>query len=242
MNSSVVPPQLAPPRSSLWDVSALLYKRTYDAAAHRIDECVIEAVADGVLGGTVVDAGCGPGVVVPRFIAAGARRIIAVDLSDAMLGQVSNHPIVTKVAADLQPGAFAALRRDHEPSGFDLIWFKRSLYHDDSIALELLRDAYESLSPRGCMVVIHPESSLWRYIFDHRGDELRLASYTAYHTFNRVISETLRALGLHTYRHRTAAELLALGTAAAPQARVGLLDTNVSAFNTLLIERREQRA
>jgi 2-polyprenyl-3-methyl-5-hydroxy-6-metoxy-1,4-benzoquinol methylase len=240
MNSPVYSPQLAPARSSLWDLSALVYKRTYDAAAHLIDEYVIETIADGILGGVVVDAGCGPGVVVPRFLASGARRVIAVDLSDAMLGQVLNHASVTKVAANLQPGAFAALRRDHEPRGFDLIWFKRSLYHDDATALELLRDAYESLSPRGRIVVIHPESSLWRYIFDDRGDELRLASYTAYHAFNRAISETLRALGLHTYRHRTAAELLALGTTAASQARVSLLDSHVSAFNTLLIERREQ--
>jgi SAM-dependent methyltransferase len=238
MNSSVYP-ELAPARSSLWDISALVYKRTYNAAAYLIDEYVLEAVADTILGGVVIDAGCGPGVVVPRFVGAGARRVIAVDISDAMLGQVPHHANVTKVAANLQPGAFAALRRDHEPSGFDLIWFKRSLYHDDDTAIELLRDAYESLRPGGRIVVIHPESSLRRYIFDERGDEIRLASYTAYHAFNRFISEALRALGVHTYRHRTAAELLTLGTSVAPEARVRLLDTHVSAFNALLIERQE---
>jgi SAM-dependent methyltransferase len=228
---------LAPSRGSLWDVSALVYQHTYDTAAHRVDERAIAAVQHVIAGGVVVDAGCGPGVVVPRFVRAGARQVLAVDLSAAMLERVPAVGGVTTVAADLQPGAFENLRHEHGPNGFDLIWFKRSLYHDDATAVALLSDAYASLRVGGRIVVIHPESSLRRYVLDVQADRTRLASYTAYHAFNRLISEVLSRLHVHTYRHRTAAELLAIGLAISPRAR--LIDTGVSAFNTLLIEREE---
>lgn len=227
---------LAPSRASLWDVSALVYRHTYDSAAHQVDDRAIAAVRNVVAGGVVVDAGCGPGVVVPRFVAAGARKVLAVDVSEAMLRKVPDLPEVTKVAANLQPGAFQNLRQTHEPAGFDLIWFKRSLYHDDSVALSLLRDAFQSLRPGGRIVVIHPESSLRRYILDVGEGGARLASYTAYHAFNRLISEVLSLLRIHTYRHRTTASLLALGRAVSPDATVRLVDTGISAFNTLIIE------
>lgn len=222
-----------------------MYRHTYDAAAHQVDERTIAAVEEAIVGGVVVDAGCGPGVVVPRFVQAGARKVLAVDVSATMLRKVPNLSAVTKVAADLQPGAFEELRREFEPLGFDLIWFKRSLYHDDPVAIELLRDAYESLRPGGKIVVIHPESSLRRYIFDVRRDgRTRLASYTAYHTFNRSISVLFSSLRIHTYRHRTRDGLLALGRsvlsdAVSSSASVRLLDTGVSAFNTLIIERED---
>lgn len=231
--------QLAPSRASLWDVSAYVYRHTYDAAAHWVDDRAIAAVRDVIDGGVVVDAGCGPGVVVPRFLHAGARRVLAVDISRAMLERVPESTSVTKVAADLQPGAFEALRRQHAPSGFDLVWFKRSLYHDDSTAVALLRDAYGSLRAGGQIVVIHPESSLRRYVFDVRGDRSHFASYTVYHAFNRLISEVLSSLAVHTYRHRTAADLLDIGRAVSPHARVRLIKTGISAFNTLLIERED---
>lgn len=229
--------KLPPARASLWDVSALVYKHTYDSAAHRVDEQAISAVRDAIVAGVVVDAGCGPGVVVPRFVKAGARKVLAVDVSAGMLKKVPVLSGVTTVAADLQPGAFQELRREYEPLGFDLIWFKRSLYHDDHVAAELLRDAYASLRPGGRIVVIHPESSLHRYVFDVRNGRTRLASYTAYHAFNRFISVLFSTLRIHTYRHRTAEGLLALGRLVAPSGSVRLVDAGVSAFNTLLIAR-----
>jgi SAM-dependent methyltransferase len=218
-------------------VSALVYRHTYDSAAHRVDERTIAAVKDVVLAGVVVDAGCGPGVVVPRFVQAGARKVLAVDVSASMLKKVPALSGVKTIAADLQPGAFQELRAEYEPGGFDLIWFKRSLYHEDRVAVELLRDAYASLRPGGRIVVIHPESSLRRYLFDVQRGRTRLAPYTAYHTFNRFISVFLSSLRLHTYRHRTAQELLLLGSAVDPSASAHLLETGISAFNTLLIER-----
>lgn len=244
LTPSVPLSSLASARSSLWDVSALVYRYTYDAAAHQVDERAIAAVQDVIRGGVVVDAGCGPGVVTPRFLEAGARKVLAVDVSAAMLRKVPELSAVTKVAADLQPGAFAQLRREYEPNGFDLIWFKRSLYHADDVALELLRDAYASLRPGGRIVVIHPESSLRRYVFDIQNDRVRFASYTAYHSFNRFISVFLSSLRLHTYRHRSAEALLTLGRliedhSAGTNSSAQLIDTGVSAFNTLLIERED---
>lgn len=228
---------LAPARASLWDVSALVYRHTYDSAAHQVDERAIAVVQSAIAGGVVVDAGCGPGVVVPRFVSAGARKVLAVDVSEAMLRQVPTLPEVTKVAADLRPGAFENLRQAHAPTGFDLIWFKRSLYHDDAVATLLLRDAYNSLRPGGRIIVIHPESSLRRYVLDVQGDRTHWASYSAYHAFNRFISEALSQLRIHTYRHRTSSELLDLGQAVSEHAFVQLIDTGISAFNTLLIQR-----
>jgi len=85
--------------------------------------------------------------------------------------------------------------------------------------------------------VIHPESTLRRYIFDVQKDgRARLATYTAYHAFNRFISVLFSSLRIHTYRHRTTEGLLALGRAVSPHASVRLIDTGVSAFNTLVIE------
>jgi SAM-dependent methyltransferase len=98
--------KLSPARASLWDVSALVYRHTYDSAAHRVDERTIAAVKDVVLAGVVVDAGCGPGVVVPRFVQAGARKVLAVDVSASMLKKVPALSGVKTIAADLQPGAF----------------------------------------------------------------------------------------------------------------------------------------
>jgi len=214
-----------------------VYRHTYDAAAHHVDEVTIAAIKDAIVAGVVVDAGCGPGVVVPRFVQAGARKVLAVDVSASMLSKVPLLSGVKTVAADLQPGAFQELRREYEPRGFDLIWFKRSLYHEDQVAVELLRDAYASLRPGGRIVVIHPESSLHRYVFDVRQGRTRLASYTAYHAFNRFISVLFSSLRIHTYRHRTDNELLALGRSISPDATAQLIDTGVSAFNTLLIAR-----
>lgn len=228
---------LPPARASLWDVSALVYRHTYDSAAHQVDECAIAAVKKVIAGGVVVDAGCGPGVVVPHFVSAGARKVVAVDVSEAMLRQVPPLPEVTRVAADLQPGAFEHLRQAHAPTGFELIWFKRSLYHDDAVATLLLRDAHNSLRPGGRIIVIHPESSLRRYVLDVKDDRAHWASYTAYHAFNRTISEVLSLLHIHTYRHRTSSELLALGQAVSERASVELINTGISAFNTLLIQR-----
>lgn len=231
------PFQLAPARASLWDVSAHVYRHTYDTAAHQVDERAIEAVRSAIASGVVVDAGCGPGVVVPRFLDAGARQVLAVDVSEAMLARVPASRVVTKLAADLQPGAFAHLRRRYEPNGFDVIWFKRSLYHDDPTAVLLLRDAYESLRAGGRIVVIHPESSLLRYMFDVQADRVHLASYTLYHGLNRLVSEVLGRLRVHTYRHRTEATLLELGRSVSPHAAARIIETGISAFNTLVIER-----
>lgn len=223
-------------RPTLWDVSALFYRHTYDEAAHSVDDTAIAAVTDALRGGVVVDAGCGPGVVVPAFLKAGAGRVLAVDISQAMLAHIARDSKVTTIAADLQPGAFASIRREHAPAGFNVVWFKRSLYHEDDVATPLLQDAFDNLAPGGRIVVIHPESSLRRYLFQRRNDRLHVSGYTLYHAFNRALSVGLRRLRVHNYKHRTEAELLKLGKGVRGGTAV-LVPSPATPFNILVIRR-----
>ncbi len=232
---------MSKPRRTLWDISALVYARTYDETAHLVDVEVLGGLKDRVEGGTVLDCGCGPGVVVRKTLAAGAAKVVGMDISDVMLGKLPEDPKVVKVHADVTPEAIAKAAADHTNGGFDLVLFKRSLYQERSVARALLTASLEATSPRGVVVVVHPETRLSRYLLD--GDaKPSWAPHTLYHGFNRLLSRTLTKLKIHEYRTYSRAELVALGEEAAAAAQGGgkveLLPSEQSAFNVVALSRK----
>ena len=215
-----------------WDVSALVYRWTYGPVAHALDDALLAEVGRTVGGGVVLDCGCGPGVVSLKLANAGARCVIAADVSPGMLAQIPPHPAIVPIQVALGSGRIQALREAHAPEGFALVLFKRSLYAPESEARVLLAEAWDALAPGGVIAIAHPEGSLLRYAF---GTPTRLRSYTAYHLFNRTISRIGAWIGAEHYTTPRAEALLARARAVHPDARA--VPFPHACFNLVVIER-----
>jgi len=233
MNQSLpVPPE----RRTLWDVSALVYASTYDDTAHGVDHDILSLLDSRLRNGVVLDAGCGPGVVVRKLLDRRVKKVVGVDISKKMLAQLPEDVRVTGVHADLTPEVIASVRSQFAPKGFRLVLFKRSLYQDPDTARSLLQSAFESLDESGAVVIIHPETNLEKYLLNE-GSRKRWAVHTAYHAFNRAISRTLTWLRIHEYRTWDRDGLVELARSAAPDAKVEILPTKQRAFNVVAISR-----
>lgn len=217
-----------------WNVSALVYRWTYGPLAHELDRCVVQHLGGDLRGRVVGDIGCGPGVVTRALLAAGAERVIAVDVIAAMLDQVRDVEGAVPVEARVVPELFPVLRAAHAPEGFDAFLFKRSLYHPRAEALEVLRAAYAALRPGGVICVVHPEGSLTRYAF---GEPRRLRSHTPYHLFNRTISTLGVLLGAEQYTVYRRDDLMKLAGEVAGPACVEPVPCGTAAFNLVAIRR-----
>lgn len=216
-----------------WNVSALVYARTYGDLAHKLDEDVVAFLGD-LKGKIVLDAGCGPGVVSAKLAAAGAEKVLCVDVTQGMLDQIPDDPKLVKVLARLDPGSLKPIVAEHAPNGVDVILFKRSLYHRPAEAEELLREAHGLLRPGGHVVVVHPERKTFPYAF---GRPMRLHKHTPYHLFNRTISRIGRRVGAEDYTLHTRDELLELARRAAGGAPVSTIPSKQEAFNLVAISR-----
>lgn len=233
MNQSLpVPPE----RHTLWDVSALVYARTYDETAHGVDHDVLSLLDSRLRDGVVLDAGCGPGVVVRKLLDRRVQKVIGVDISHKMLVQLPDDVRVQGVHADLTADVIASLRYQFTAKGFRLVLFKRSLYQDPETAKSLLHAAFESLDDAGVVVIIHPETNLEKYLLNESARQ-RWAVHTVYHAFNRAISRVLTWLGIHEYRTWDRDGLIELARSAAPEANVEILPTQQRAFNVVAISR-----
>lgn len=217
-----------------WDVSALVYARTYGPLAHRLDDEIISATREAFQGGVIIDCGCGPGVVTAKLAAAGPRLVVAVDVSQKMLDQVAPRDNVIAIRSEIQAGVLSTLRAAHAAEGFSLILFKRSLYHPHDEAVALLRDGYANLKPGGSIAIVHPEGSVLRYAF---GEPARLRSYTPYHLFNRTISRLGVLAGGEHYTTPTREDLLALANEIDPGAEVSRIPLDQACFNLILIRK-----
>lgn len=223
-----------------WVVSAPFYRLSYIDIAHHLDEALFTYLADKVEGAVVADCGCGPGVVVEKFLQRDAAHVIGVDVNEAMLqqtrecvSQTTARDQVQTVQAVFSPDLFSRLQEQYlDGKGFDVILFKRSLYMDRTQALSVLRAAAESLNEDGALVVIHGKRSLKRYAF---GPGMRLMRYTPYHLFNRTISKVGDWLGLGTYNLYTEKELLDLLREAAPNYQVSAIPSEQYAYNLAVI-------
>jgi len=232
-------------RNWRWFVSAPFYRLSYNELAHQLDEELRAFLGGGLAGAVVADCGCGPGVVVEKFLQWGAARVFAIDDNPGMVQQVRAHLAQAIAAGRLvvvpcafTPQLFPDLQAQYLGGrGFDVILFKRSLYLPPQRALPVLRSAVTALEPGGVLLVVHPEVSLGRYAFARGG---RWASHTLYHLFNRTISLLGCWLRLGAYQLYTRDALAALLEAAAPGLPMIPVPTQQQAFNLLAVRRPPQ--
>jgi|GEM_PF-1156343 len=222
-----------------WSVSGYFYAFSYGPLAHQLDADLMAYVGPALIGATVADCGCGPGVVTAKLVAGGAGHVYAIDANSKMLSQVEPGPKVTIVKATMESLPLDSLPGAHAERGLDLVVFKRSLYMTRDVALLVLRHAYAALRPGGRIVIVHPERSLLRYAF---GAPRRLRRHTPYHLFNRSISKVGEFVGVESYTLHTPQELLTLAREVDPHAAAEEIPTAQQAFVMVAIVRPTDHA
>jgi 2-polyprenyl-3-methyl-5-hydroxy-6-metoxy-1,4-benzoquinol methylase len=224
-----------------WHLSALFYERAYIRVAHQTDDDIFTYLGSRITGATVVDCGCGPGVVTEKFLQAGAAKVIAIDANAGMLGKAQAR--LNKATAE---GRVLLQQTSHEGQtlarlcqqesgrkGFDVILFKRSLYMPRPRALETLRYAASTLSKEGMIIVVHPERSLSRYAF---APPFGLMPYTLFHVGNRVASRFAEWCGMEEYTLYSRHELLALLQESVPDAKIELIPSQQRPYNIAALQ------
>ncbi len=221
-----------------WYLSAVFYRLVDVRVAHQVDEDFFAYLGDRVRGAIVADCGCGPGIVVEKFLKRGAARVYAIDVNPWMLIQAKRRTTdrtgperVQVVQGAFDPEFFRSLAANGSKISFNIILFKRSLYVRPEQAGRILSAAGQSLAPDGMLAIIHPERSLQRYAF---GSDLQLKSHTAYHLFNRMLSRLGDWLGVGQYTIYDRHELLKLVRASLPGFRVDSILTRQSAYNVVV--------
>lgn len=215
-----------------WDVSALLYEKTYGPLAHQLDDEVLSHLGERLAGAVVADCGCGPGVVAQKLLQRGAACVFAIDASFAMLRQVPPRAGLEPVLGRVTPELLAALSLRVEPAGFDLVLFKRSLYQRPAEARALLRAARSLLRARGEIVIVHPEGDWRRYAF---GAPFRWRRCTPYHLVNRALSLGAVWARAEQYALYTRDELRALVEGVAGASSVQILPSAQASFNLIAL-------
>jgi SAM-dependent methyltransferase len=224
-----------------WYLSALFYEWSYIRVAHQTDVDFFRYLGERVIGATVADCGCGPGVVTEKFLEAGAARVVAIDANAGMIGKAQ-----ARLAKAIEAGQVAIRHASHEGGtlaylrqqelrgkGFDIVLFKRSLYMPRARALLTLRYAASTLRAKGVMVVVHPERALSRYAF---APPFGLTAYTLFHLFNRTISRLAEWCGMEEYTLYTRQELLLLLREAVPEAQVHFIPSQQRPYNLVALQ------
>ena len=219
-----------------WHLSAMFYRYSYIRIAHQVDEDLFVFLGDRVCGAVVADCGCGPGIVVEKFLRRGAGKVLAIDVNVAMLNQTRR-----RLADYMANGQVEILHMSFAPEfcatmlasaccygELDIILFKRSLYVRPEQAKRVLEMVCKHLRPGGVLVVIHPERSWQRYAF---GPGLKVESYTPYHLFNRSISRLADWLGIGQYTVYDRAELQSMVQTALPAFQVVSVPSRQMAYN-----------
>ncbi|MCZ6872169.1 MAG: class I SAM-dependent methyltransferase [bacterium] len=224
-----------------WHLSALFYEWAYINVAHQTDDDIFAYLGSRTTGTTVVDCGCGPGVVTEKFLRAGAAKVVAIDANAGMLGKAKSrlndaiakgHVLLQQTSHEGQTLA-RLCQQELGGKGFDVILFKRSLYMPRPRALETLRCAVSTLSKEGMIIVVHPERSLLRYAF---APPFGLTSYTLFHLGNRVASRFAEWCGMEEYTLYSRHELVALLQEAVPDAKIELIPSQQRPYNLVALQ------
>ena len=224
-----------------WHLSALFYEKAYINVAHQTDDDVFTYLGPRVVGATVIDCGCGPGVVTEKFLQAGASKLVAIDANAGMLGKAK-----TRLRKAIEEGRVLLQQTSHEGQtlprlcqqelggqGVDVILFKRSLYMPRPRALETIRSAASALNNQGVIIIIHPERSLFRYAF---APPIGVAWHTLFHLGNRVASRFAEWCGMEEYTLYSRDELLSLLHEAVPDAKVELIPSRQRPYNLAALQ------
>lgn len=224
-----------------WHLSALFYEWSYINVAHQIDNDVIAYLGSRMTGATVIDCGCGPGVVTEKFLRAGASKLVAIDANSGMLGKAK-----TRLRKAIEKGHVLLQQTSHEGQtlarlcqqelggqGVDVILFKRSLYMPRPRALETIRCAASTLNNRGMIIIVHPERSLFRYAF---APPFGLTPYTLFHIANRIVSRLAEWCGMEEYTLYSRNELVSLLREAVPDAKVELIPSRQRPYNLAALQ------
>ena len=221
-------------RQTAWHLSALAYRWSTTTVADQADSDLLSYLGDSLTGSTVLDCGCGPGLLAARLMTRGAASVIAVDANRSMARQTRH-----RLAEEVRSGRVAVLHDFVDAAFFatlgwavDVVVFKRSLYAPEAEAAETLRAAVGAVGDHGVVVVIHPERSLGRYAW---GAPPAWHSYTVFHLVNRLISRLAVALRMSAYRAYTEQELEALLRMAAGAGTVERIPTRQHAYNIAAI-------
>jgi SAM-dependent methyltransferase len=221
-----------------WLFSAPFYRFTYLRIAHQLDEDLFAYLGELVQGAVVADCGCGPGIVAEKFLQHGAAKVFAIDVNTGMLTQAQDRlaaAIAEKrveiVHAPFQPVLFSSLVNQQDGrKPFNIMLFKRSLYHQRAQAVEILRAAGAQMAPGGVLALVHPARSLTRYAFSQaRG----FTPYTLYHLFNRLISRLSVRVGMSSYTLYHRDELFELLQSAVPGWRVEWIPSQQTAYHLI---------
>jgi SAM-dependent methyltransferase len=223
-----------------WYLSALFYEWSYIQVAHQTDVDFFRYLGDRVIGATIADCGCGPGVVAEKFLQAGAARVVAIDANAGMISKAR-----VRLAKAIESGQVVMQHTSHEGEalvcvqqkelqgrGFDIVLFKRSLYMPRTRALLTLRHAVSALGPNGVVVVVHPECSLIRYAF---APPFGITGYTPFHLFNRAISRLAEWSGMEEYTLYSRRELLGLLREAVPEAHIESIPSQQRPYNLVAL-------
>jgi SAM-dependent methyltransferase len=229
------------PRLWAWYVSALVYEWSYTRVAHQTDTDLLRYLGDRIVGATVADCGCGPGVVAEKFLRAGASRVVAIDANAGMVSKAR-----ARLAKAIVTGQVIVQHASYEDEtlprlrqkvlgacGFDVVLFKRSLYMPRPRALQTLYKAASTLCTKGMMVIVHPERSLSRYAF---APPFGVTRYTSFHLLNRAVSRVAEWSGMEEYTLYSRRELLALLREAIPAASVELIPSQQRPYNLVALQ------
>ncbi|MDH3598394.1 MAG: class I SAM-dependent methyltransferase [Candidatus Tectomicrobia bacterium] len=229
-----------------WDVSARVYEWAYIQVAHQTDADLLAYLGERVIGATVADCGCGPGVVSEKFLRAGAATVVAIDSNAGMIDKArvrltafpfgqsdGTAPKVVVRQCSHEGDALRQLAQEVLGGGqFDIVLFKRSLYMPRPRAVLTLRQAATALRPQGVIAVVHPERTLQRYAF---APPFGITRYTPFHLFNRAISRVAERCGAEEYTLYSRSELLALLREAVPGAVVETIPSRQRPYNLAVL-------
>jgi 2-polyprenyl-3-methyl-5-hydroxy-6-metoxy-1,4-benzoquinol methylase len=145
------------PRLWAWYLSALVYEWSYIQVAHQTDRDLFRYLGERIVGATVADCGCGPGIVTEKLLEAGAARVFAIDANASMIGKtrarlakaIANGQVLLQQASHEGETLPRLRQKELAGRGFDIVLFKRSLYMPRPRALLTLRHAAATLGAKG---------------------------------------------------------------------------------------------
>ena len=136
----------------------------------RASEAVgIDKMMGDIAGLNVLDLGCGVGYYARRFVDKNPRRLFAVDISVAMINQITDSRIESRV------GDAAQIKIDEN---FDRIISAGLLEFVDN-AKAVLTNARNHINDKGWLILLVPRNNLagWAYRFFHKRNGIGISLY-----------------------------------------------------------------